>query len=150
MDAIQASINDITEILELQKLAYKQEAEIYDDYKIPPLTQTLDELREEFIRSTVFKVVSNGSIVGSVRSFLDNGICNIGRLFVHPDFQNKGIGTMLMNTVETYFRNREIQKFELFTGEKSSKNIYLYQKLGFNIFKTEKLNDNVNIVYMSK
>jgi hypothetical protein len=33
--------------LALQKLAYRSEAEIYDDYTIPPLTQTLGEMRAD-------------------------------------------------------------------------------------------------------
>jgi ribosomal protein RSM22 (predicted rRNA methylase) len=32
-----ATIKDAEEILDLQKLAYKSEAEIYNDYAIPPL-----------------------------------------------------------------------------------------------------------------
>ena len=35
-----ASFEDAKEILDLQKLAYVSEAEIYNDYSIPPLTQT--------------------------------------------------------------------------------------------------------------
>ena len=36
---------DIDEILDLQKLAYKSEAEIYNDFTILPLTQTLEDLK---------------------------------------------------------------------------------------------------------
>ena len=43
----QASVKDAAEILALQKLAYRSEAEIYDDYTIPPLTQTLEEMRTD-------------------------------------------------------------------------------------------------------
>ena len=39
-----AKIEDAKEILDLQKLAYQSEAEIYNDYTIPPLTQTLEEM----------------------------------------------------------------------------------------------------------
>ncbi len=40
-----ANISDLEEILKLQKLAYKSEAEIYNDYSIPPLLQTIDEIK---------------------------------------------------------------------------------------------------------
>jgi len=72
------------------------------------------------------------------------------RLIVHPNYQNKGIGTKLINQIEKYFEDEKINKYELFTGEKSQKNIYLYQKLGYKIFKTEKLSENVNIIYLEK
>ena len=37
-----ALYSDLEEILALQKLAYQSEAELYDDYTIPPLTQSLE------------------------------------------------------------------------------------------------------------
>ena len=40
----QATTNDAAEILALQKLAYVSEAEIYDDFGIQPLTQTVETL----------------------------------------------------------------------------------------------------------
>jgi hypothetical protein len=43
-----ASVEDAQEILALQRLAYQSEAEIYDDYSIPPLTQTLEAIRADF------------------------------------------------------------------------------------------------------
>jgi len=47
---------DLPKILALQKLAYRQEAEIYNDYSIPPLTQTLNQLEEEFISKVILMV----------------------------------------------------------------------------------------------
>ena len=48
MSIEQAMIDDAQEILALQKLAYQSEAEIYNDFTIPPLHQTLDEIKAEF------------------------------------------------------------------------------------------------------
>lgn len=42
------SIGDALEILTLQKVCYQSEAEIYPDYNIPPLIQTLEEIESEF------------------------------------------------------------------------------------------------------
>jgi len=86
--------------------------------------------------------------VGSVRAEAIGGTCHIGRLIVSPDYQNQGIGTKLMLEIENIFRDS--LRYELFTGEKSKKNIYLYQKLSYRIFKSESLSDNVNIVYLEK
>ena len=62
----QAKIEDAEEILKLQKLAYLSEAEIYDDYTIPPLTQTLEEIRDDFKRQILLKATIGGQIIGSV------------------------------------------------------------------------------------
>jgi hypothetical protein len=47
-----AGVDDIPAILELQKLAYQSEARLYDDWSLPPLTQTLESLRAELLSST--------------------------------------------------------------------------------------------------
>jgi ribosomal protein S18 acetylase RimI-like enzyme len=143
-----ATIADAEEILSLQKLAYRSEAAVYNEFNIPPLTQTLEEIKDEFNSKIVLKVVFNGKIIGSVRAFLKEETCYIERLIVHPDFQNQGIGTKLMNEIEKNFSNAK--RFELFTGHKSARNIHLYQKLGYRAFKTEKITDNLKLVYLEK
>jgi hypothetical protein len=45
-----ASIDDLEEILQLQKQAYISEAELYDDYDIKPLLQTLDDIKQDFLK----------------------------------------------------------------------------------------------------
>lgn len=148
MKAMLAIAEDCSPILELQKLAYLQEAEIYNDFSIPPLTQTIAELEKEFKDKKVLKVVCNGAIIGSVRAHLENDTCYIGRLIVHPAYQNKGIGSMLMLEIESVFNTAK--RFELFTGDKSIKNICFYRKLGYSVYKKETLTADVDILFLEK
>jgi ribosomal protein S18 acetylase RimI-like enzyme len=144
-----ANIQDAEEILTLQKLCYISEAEIYSDTAIPPLAQTLDEIELEFQDYYFLKVLVKGKIIGSVRARISRpGTCYIGRLIVHPNFQNKGIGTSLMGEIEKIFHGCE--RWELITGHLSKKNIKLYEKLGYNIYKREELTPNLNLVYLEK
>jgi len=62
-----ASKNDANEILELQKSAFLGQAAIYNNYELPPLTQTLESIENEFGEKTFLKAVSNGQVIGSVR-----------------------------------------------------------------------------------
>jgi ribosomal protein S18 acetylase RimI-like enzyme len=144
----QATVQDALEILTLQKLAYQSEAAIYDDYTIPPLTQTLDALVAQFQDEVVLKAVLDGKIIGSVRGYLRDGTCYIGRLIVHPDFQNRGIGTRLMQEMESHFGQAD--RYELFTGEKSIKDLHLYQKLGYRFLRREQITQRVVVVYLEK
>ncbi len=145
----EANVVDAHEILLLQKKAYISEAEIYNDFLIPPLVQTLDEIKKEFEECVFLKAVDNGQIIGSVRASLDDsGTCYIGKLIVHPDFQNQGIGTGLMNKIEALFE--DCDNFELFTGHNSLKNIKLYEKLGYNRYKIEKIKDGLCFIYFRK
>jgi len=143
-----AQIEDAQEILELQKLAYQSEATIYNDWFIPPLTETLEEVKEEFSKSTILKLAADGKIIGSVRIVVKDDYCEIGRLIVHPDIQGKGIGKKLMLTIEKEFPMAK--RFELFTGSKSERNIYLYEKLGYKIFARKPLSEFVELVFMEK
>ena len=143
MKILQASIADSKEILTLQKLAYKSEAALYNDYNIPPLKQTLTEIKADFQKSTFLKAVFDGAIIGSVRAYQDQGKCFIGRLIVDPLWQGKGIGTELMKKIEAIFTS--VQSFELFTGHKSERNIRLYEHLGYSIVSDEGI-----LVFMEK
>ncbi|WP_224956776.1 GNAT family N-acetyltransferase [Geomonas subterranea] len=143
-----ADVTDAAEILALQKTAYLSEAAIYQDYAIPPLTQTLAELKDSFSRNTVLKAVEDGRIVGSVNGRMSKGRCLIGRLMVHPERQGRGVGAALMRAVETTFA--EASCYRLFTGERSESNIRLYQKLGYRIFERKQVPGSFAIVFMEK
>ncbi len=143
-----AAIEDAEQILRLQKMAYQSEAEIYHNYNIPPLTQTIAEIKEEFDTQAFFKTVAENNIIGSVRAHSDRASCFIGRLIVHPDTQGKGIGTRLMNAIEAHFS--DVQRYELFTGTKSIANIRLYDRLGYKPFKELAVDKSLSLVFMEK
>ena len=113
------------------------------------MIQTLDEIKAEFKNYYFLKAVDDGKTIGSVRARISEpGTCYIGRLIVHPDFQNQGIGTALMDEIEKIFH--ECERWELMTGHLSKKNVKLYENLGYNIFKAEELTPDLNLVYFEK
>ena len=143
-----AVLEDAETILQLQKRAYLSEAKIYNDYGIPPLTQTLEEINQDFLQQVFLKAVEDGDIIGSVRAYLEKGTVFIGRLIVEPEYQNQGIGTMLIQSIEKYFTLAD--RYELFTGHKSFRNLYLYQKLGYRQFKRMPVNSSLIMVFLEK
>lgn len=143
-----AEPEDAGEILELQRIAYQSEAKLNDDFTIPPLTQTLSEIKAEFHTRTFLKAVRNGKIIGSVRAFADSGTCHIGRLIVQPEFQGQGIGTRMMEKIEAAFP--DVVRFELFTGIKSVHNIRLYKRLGYREYREMDISPKVRLVFLEK
>jgi GNAT superfamily N-acetyltransferase len=71
----------------------------------------------------------------------------IGKLMVLPDYQNQGVGKRLLKTIESKIN---CKRFELFTGFRSKKNIAVYEKCGYKIFKTEKITPELSLVYLEK
>ena len=143
-----AAPQDAQEILELQKIAYQSEAALHNDYTIPPLTQTLEEMRAELDRQLFLKATSEGRIAGSVRAFVRDGTCFVGRLIVHPDWQNQGLGARLLSEIESAFG--QVHRFELFTGHMSERNLAFYAKRGYRPFKERKVSDALTLVFLEK
>lgn len=148
MNITRAKREDLRDILDLQYLAYQSEAEIYNDPNIPPLKQTLDEVEREFDKGVILKAEDeSGNIISSVRAFCENGSVYIGKLIVNPKQQRQGIGTALLSEIEAHY---PAQRYELFTGSKSTGNIALYERLGYKIFTIKKIDDNLEFVYLEK
>jgi L-amino acid N-acyltransferase YncA/N-acetylglutamate synthase-like GNAT family acetyltransferase len=143
-----ATVVDAEAILALQRAAYQQEAVLYDAFDIPPLTQTLPEIRDTFASHLFLKAVSGDAIVGSVRARLDGGTCHVGRLIVHPDYQGRGTGSRLLSEIEARFPGAE--RFELFTGHKSRDNLQFYARRGYAEFDRRAVSDRLTLVYMHK
>lgn len=145
---VRANPEDAEEILALQKLAYQSEARLYNDWSIPPLVQTLLSIREEFADKVFLKAMIGPRITGSVRARAEDGLCRIGRLIVHPQYQHRGIGSRLMHEVEAAFP--DAARFELFTGSRSGSNIRLYEKCGYTVSRTQPLSASVSLVFLEK
>ena len=150
MTITKAEKNDLPAILSLQKLAYQSEAKLVNDFTIPPLTQTLEGITADFNDGVILKAVEESNpdgIIGSVRGRISGNTLRIGRLIVDPAFQNQGIGTALLLHIESLYPDA---RYELFTSDKSSKNLSLYVKNGYREFKREPLNERVNFVFLEK
>ncbi len=143
-----AETKDLKQILILQHLAYQSEAERYNDYTIQPLTQTLEDVEQEFLHGILLKAVDDdGIIIGSVRCAADEKTCYVGKLMVHPEYQGKGIGSGLLLEIEKACPR---PSYELFAGSRSIKNIRLYEKMGYVRYKETAGSADFKFVYLEK
>ena len=143
-----AQENDLQEILALQYIAYQSEARLFNSTDIPPLKQTIDEVRNEFDNGIFLKAVDeSGNIIGSVRAYEKDNTVYIGKLMVQPNMQKKGLGTKLLLEIEKQYPNK---RYELFTSTKSISNIRLYEKFGYKIFRKEAVSQELEFVYLEK
>jgi len=148
MRIIRAEKSDMKEILALQYAAYQSEAKLVNDFSIPPLKQTYDEIISEYENGVILKSIGEtGEIIGSVRAYKDNETVYIGKLIVKPELQGRGTGTKLLFAIEEECPSL---RYELFTSDKSIRNIKLYERVGYVKFKEEAVNENLTFVYMEK
>jgi N-acetylglutamate synthase-like GNAT family acetyltransferase len=148
IEIIQAHVDDAREILTLQQAAHKEDAHVYDDWNVRPITQTLSELHEEFDKCVFAKAMFDGRIVASVSGKTVADTCMVRRLILHPDFQHEGIRASLMQAIEVLCPSAK--RFELFTSTKRTDDIRLYEQLGYAAYHHEDFSPLVRIVFMQK
>ena len=86
MEMIVATLDDMPELLELQRKAYAPAFGSLDWTDESPLDETLEHLCQEFRRCTIYKVQNaEGQIIGSIRGNVTDGSLWMGRMMVHPD-----------------------------------------------------------------
>ena len=149
MEILPAEPQDAEDILELTKLAFAPVAEEYGQPTLPPLEETLDDLRAQFRTHMILKAVDErGRIVGAVRGVMWRGTCEIGRLVVRPECQGRGTGTALAREIERCFP--DARRFELFTGQRSGPSLHIYAKLGYAAMRVERVDDRLQLLYLEK
>ncbi|WP_320783316.1 GNAT family N-acetyltransferase [Streptomyces sp. CRN 30] len=147
-----ATEQDAEQIFRLQYLCFQSEAALYGNYRIDPLVQTLDSVREEVVKDTVFVARLGDEVVGSVRGRVtDDGSAAIGKLCVHPRLQGHGIGARLLKAAEAALaEQRGATRFRLHTGHRSESNLRLYQRVGYETVGTSQGADGVPMIVLEK
>ena len=144
------TLSDAGEVLTLQRAAFTQEALIYGDPDMPALTQSLDELAAELRDNLGCVAVIGGRIVGAARARAAGALLLVGRIAIAPDVQGEGIGSDLLEAVESRGRDAGCREAELFTGSFSEANIALYERLGYRETERVDQGDGVAEVYLRK
>lgn len=147
---VRADAGDAGEILTLQRAAYLVEAQLYGDPFLPPLVETLDQMRGVIESDAiVLKAMDGGRVVGAVRAQFSEQTCLVGRLIVAPDRQGKGVGTVLLKAIEEEAAELATA-LVLFTGHLSSGNLRLYKRSGYQEFRRERVSDHLVLVHLRK
>ncbi|MCD7442035.1 GNAT family N-acetyltransferase [Streptomyces lincolnensis] len=147
-----ATEQDAEQIFRLQYLCFQSEAALYGNYRIDPLVQTLDSVREEVAADCVFVARLGEEVVGSVRGRVtEDGSAAIGKLCVHPRLQGHGIGARLLRAAESALADeRGATSFRLHTGHRSEGNLRLYRRVGYHTVGTSKGKDGVEMIVLEK
>ncbi|KDN86824.1 GNAT family N-acetyltransferase [Kitasatospora cheerisanensis] len=144
--------DEAEQILKLQYLGYQSEAELYSDWNLAPLTQTLESLKAELAEHRVLVARLGDEVVGTVRGWVDeDGVGRIGRLVVHPRMQRHGLGRRLLTALEAQLAEDGASGgYRLFTGHRSLGNLRLYRRLGYRETEVREVSRRMSIVTLAK
>jgi ribosomal protein S18 acetylase RimI-like enzyme len=147
-----AAEQDAEQIFRLQYLCFQSEAALYGNYRIDPLVQSLDSVREEVAADLVFVARLGDEIVGSVHGrSTEDAAAAIGKLCVHPRLQGHGIGARLLRVAEAALADeRGARTFRLQAGHRSESNLQLYSRVGYQRVWTSEGADGVPQIVLEK
>lgn len=127
-----AIAEDAAELVVLQRACWVEEGRINDDWKIPALTESPDDVAAWIGQWDTAVIRAGGRIVGAVRMRLDGQRWEIGRLMVAPDLRDRGLGRWLLEYAEAAAPT-DVTAYTLVTGRLSQRNLRLYAKAGYRI-----------------
>ena len=125
----------------------------YQDHEINPAAETLERVikRMDVDYRDHFFILQDGNIVGGVRTAWYRGTTRyrLGGLFILPQYQNQGIGQIVVPLAESLYPNAT--SWELETLLQEPRNLHFYEKLGYRREgEPTIINDKLSLVFYKK
>ena len=147
-----ASVEDAPAIWEMQKIAFRELLERYQDYDTSPANQSLDQLRLRCSQKDryYYFIEVDGNPVGvlSVTDKQDGSRKSLSQMFILPQFQGRGYAQEAMKQAEKIHGERG---WELDTILQEERLVHLYEKMGYRkTGKTAAVNPRMTLVFYQK
>ena len=153
MKLIRANINDCEKIWKMQKEAFADLLEKYQDYQTSPANELVEKIKAKLLDNfTYFYFIydDDDALVEAVRVIHrnDGSRKRIAPIFIMKEFRGKGLAQKTFEEIEKIHGS---DNWSLDTILQETGNCYLYEKLGYKkTGVTEKINDRMDIVYYEK
>jgi GNAT superfamily N-acetyltransferase len=141
--------DDAGEALTVQRAAFLAEAKLYATTDIPPLLESLDEVRQETETTYSLGAFRASRLVGAIPLTVNGPVGWISRVAVAPDEQGRGIASALLRTVEQD-APPTVREFRLVAGFKSEGNRAMYERRGYHEISRTVDSADIELVVMSK
>ena len=147
-----ASIDDAEEIWQMQKLAFAELLERYQDYDTNPACETLERVCEKlnWEPTYFYFIYLDDTKVGAVRVVdkKDGSQKRISPIFVMPEYRNRGIAQQAIQLCESI---HGAENWHLDTILQEAGNCHLYEKMGYQkTGNTRIVNDKMTLVDYEK
>jgi ribosomal protein S18 acetylase RimI-like enzyme len=141
-----ATPSDVPRLTELVNAAYGHYVERLGGPP-GPMTEDYSEVVRSF-RVTVAE--REGEIVGLIALGIDEEGFFIHNVAVDPADQGSGVGRALLEHGEGAARREGFGAIDLYTHEKMTENLALYQRIGYVEYDRRRLDDGTHLVYLRK
>lgn len=143
------TVDDAGQVLTIQRAAFLSEARVYGTTEIPPLVESLDDIRREIETTHSLGAFAGSRLVGAIRLSIDGAVGWISRVAVAPDQQGQGITSGLIRTLERDAPDG-MTEFRLVAGAKSQQNLSMYERRGYREFDRMIDSLGIELVVMRK
>lgn len=137
-----SNVNEVDDLLSIQSKAFKEDLFTYEDYLTSPATESKERLAKKIEKYFHYSIFIDGLLSGGaeVRKLSDKE-AYLNRIYLLPELQSKGLGTLLMNKIESMFP--EIVNWTLSTPHLNYRNHHFYEKLGYIKVGEEKVTEKL-------
>ena len=143
-----ARLEDAEAMLAMQLVAFEPEALACGLREIPPLQETVATIREHIRTAAVLKAVDGERLLGSIRGIVTGGSCLVRVLVVAPDAQGRGVGAMLLRSLED--AHPQVERFELNTNMAMPANVRFYLRHGYELVEEIRPSPQIRLAFMRK
>ncbi len=137
-----AVIKDSAGLQQCMELAYSTYLDRMNGKPLPPMEVNYSEEIEQY---PTWVIDCDGKIAGGIIIIYEEKSLSIANVSVHPDFQGRGFGSILLNFAGEHAKENNYKEMRLATHVLLTENISLYRHLGWEEYDR----DNVR-VYMKK
>jgi ribosomal protein S18 acetylase RimI-like enzyme len=134
------------DVLKLQIPAYRQEAALIGDDRLPPLTDTVRSLQT--CGETFYGFYRNGKLRGVISCKVKGGVLDLHRLFVSPSDFRQGIAQKLFDFVQK--NESRMTKMTVATAANNKPAIRFYEKNGFVQVKEQDTAEGIRLICFEK
>ncbi|WP_010502172.1 GNAT family N-acetyltransferase [Paenibacillus elgii] len=138
--------NAVLELLSLQQVAYRIEAELVGFEEIPPLLDSPLSLRES--GEAFFGCYLDERLVGAAACKQSPKEMTVCRMMVHPDWFRHGIASRLLEHIEQHVQPGTLIKVA--TGTNNTPAVRLYEKHGYEPVQVQLLAPGITLTQFQK
>jgi RimJ/RimL family protein N-acetyltransferase len=123
-------LDEIEDLLAIQKEVFAEDYVLYNDHDSTPVNETTEKLIENIERFFHFTIWVDNDIIGAIDIRpLDDKRLRLSKLFLRTEYQNKGLGSKIIQLMESEFPL--IKDWSLYTPYLNKRNHHFYEKLGY-------------------